>query len=108
LRRVRLLEAAKQEALDAAAWYEYERAGLGQEFLLALGRVLDLLEQDVVPLTGTYSPSEQLDVARLLLHRFPYSVVIAKLPMETLVVAVAHQSRRPGYWRNRLDDHNDA
>ena len=76
MRRIRLLEAAKQEALDAAAWYEYERVGLGHEFLLTLDRVLDLLEQEIVP-------------------------------TETLVVAVAHQSRRPGYWWNRLDDHKD-
>ncbi len=105
MRSVRLLKAATQEASDAASWYENERTGLGNKFLLALDDVLDLLEQEVVPLTGISDPRDQWKVARLLLHRFPYSEIIAKLPRETLVVAVAHQSRRPGYWWNRLDDH---
>jgi hypothetical protein len=27
---------------------------------------------------------------------------VRELPEEIIVVAVAHQSRRPGYWRGRL------
>jgi hypothetical protein len=34
--------------------------------------------------------------------RFPYAVYIAYLPLELVVVAVAHQHRKPGYWRKRL------
>jgi hypothetical protein len=28
-------------------------------------------------------------------------LVVRDLPDETVVVAIAHQSRRPGYWRDR-------
>jgi hypothetical protein len=41
-------------------------------------------------------------VKRLLLKRFPYDIVVRELPEEIIVVAVAHQSRRPGYWQDRL------
>jgi hypothetical protein len=42
------------------------------------------------------------EVRRFLLGRFPYAVYIAYLPLELLIVAVAHQHRKPGYWRKRL------
>ena len=38
--------------------------------------------------------------------RFPYLVIFYERPdeVEVLIVAVAHERRRPGYWRGRLDD----
>jgi hypothetical protein len=39
-----------------------------------------------------------------MLRRFPYDVVVVDRPDEYLVVAIAHQSRRPGYWRDRQRD----
>jgi hypothetical protein len=36
------------------------------------------------------------------LSRFPYLVIYAPLPDELLVLAVGHQHRKPGYWRERL------
>ncbi|HEX6370597.1 MAG TPA: type II toxin-antitoxin system RelE/ParE family toxin [Longimicrobium sp.] len=40
---------------------------------------------------------------RLLLRRFPYKVIYRILPDIIVVVAVAHQKRRDGYWRQRQD-----
>jgi toxin ParE1/3/4 len=39
---------------------------------------------------------------RILLHRYPYSVVFRELPDKIQVIAVAHAKRRPGYWAKRL------
>lgn len=36
------------------------------------------------------------------LHKFRHLVVYVERPAEVIVVAVAHTSRRPGYWRRRL------
>jgi plasmid stabilization system protein ParE len=36
------------------------------------------------------------------LRRFPYHVVYVEEATAVLVVAVAHNRRRPGYWRRRL------
>ncbi|MEW6688102.1 MAG: type II toxin-antitoxin system RelE/ParE family toxin [Pseudomonadota bacterium] len=38
---------------------------------------------------------------RVLVARFPYSIVYRHDPDFILIVAVAHQRRRPGYWRGR-------
>jgi len=38
---------------------------------------------------------------RYVMRRFPYSVVYEFAPDEIRVLAVAHQSRRPDYWRGR-------
>lgn len=36
-----------------------------------------------------------------LLRRFPYSVIYIIAPDEIIIVALAHHSRRPGYWGRR-------
>jgi hypothetical protein len=38
---------------------------------------------------------------RILLDRFPYSVIYRASADEILIIAVAHLRRRPGYWRHR-------
>jgi len=41
-------------------------------------------------------------IRRVLLQRFPFAVVYQVEPELILIVAVAHQRRRPGYWRDRI------
>lgn len=45
---------------------------------------------------------------RVLTNRFPYAIVYLEYRDEFLVVAIAHTSRKPGYWKNRMtNDHHD-
>ena len=101
-RRVRILDEAAEEAAEAAAWYEVQRSGLGAEFERAVDAALDLLEDEIVPLTTMPGVAGKQGAKRLLLRRFPYDVVVRERIGESVVVAFAHQSRRPGYWRARL------
>ena len=101
MRRLRILEEAAEEAIEAAAWYERERPGLGVEFDHAVNAALDLLEDDIVPLTSVTGVPGDKDVKRLLLRRFPYDIIVREHPGEIVIIAIAHQSRRPGYWRGR-------
>jgi plasmid stabilization system protein ParE len=39
---------------------------------------------------------------RILLDRYPFSIVFRELPPKIEIVAVAHAKRRPGYWAKRL------
>jgi len=39
------------------------------------------------------------DRRRYLMRRFPYSLIYRVVGEEVRILAVAHQSRRPGYWR---------
>ena len=102
MRRVRILESAAQEAIEAAAWYEQERPGLGVEFERAVNAAMDLLETDVVPLATMAGSAGAKGMQRLFLKRFPYDVVVRQTPEAIIIVAIAHHSRRPGYWRGRL------
>ena len=71
------------------------------EFEQALDAALDLLEEDLAPLVPVPGVSGARGAKRLLLRRFPYSIVVRESGDEYLVVAVAYQHRRPGYWRDR-------
>lgn len=100
--RVRILEKAADEAVEAAAWYEEQQPGLGIEFAQALHAALDLLEEEIVPLANMPGAAGQEGAKRLILSRFPYDLVVRKQHDILILVAVAHHSRRPGYWRGRL------
>jgi toxin ParE1/3/4 len=99
---LRIHAAAAEEAIEAAAWYENEQGGLGADFERAINAALDLLEQNVVPLTSMPGIAGARGIKRLFLKRFPYAVVIHKNKDEIFVLAFAHHMRRPGYWRDRL------
>lgn len=102
MRSLRIHEAAAEEAAEAAAWYEAQRPGLGADFEKAVNAAFDVLEQDVVPLTNVPGLAGSRGIKRLLLRRFPYAIVVQQRGEEIIVVAVAHQARRPGYWRDRV------
>ena len=104
MRAVRIHAAAAEEAAEAAAWYERARPGLGAEFERAINAALDLLEQDVVPLASLPGVAGARGVKRLLLRRYPYSVIVREGDEVIFVIAFAHHARRPGYWRARLRD----
>lgn len=90
------LHQARDEMLEAAERYEGERAGLGADFLVEVQRVVDAAR--AYPESGT--PLVR-GTRRLLLKRFPYSLVFRAEPENILVVAVAHHRRRSGYWSRR-------
>jgi plasmid stabilization system protein ParE len=47
-------------------------------------------------------PSYIHGTRRVVLDRYPFSVVFRELPRKIQIVAVAHAKRRPGYWAKRL------
>jgi toxin ParE1/3/4 len=94
MRVVRILAAVANEAAEAAAWYESERYGLGEEFQRAIDAALDLLEEDIVPLTPAVgAAARKLGAKRLTLRRFPYDVVVRESGDEIIVIAFAHHAR---------------
>jgi plasmid stabilization system protein ParE len=95
---VRLLESAQAELDDAIAWYASQAPGLGDAFLIEALKTIKLIEQ----YPKAWHPLTQ-QIRRCRLRRFPYSVVYAQDGSDLLVVAVAHQHRKPGYWGARLN-----
>lgn len=88
---------AESDLREAAEYYR-ERAGtaLAQAFLAEFEHSIHLLLQH--PMLGA---SWLHGKRRLVMKHFPYAVIYTAAAQEIRVLAVAHQSRRPGYWRKR-------
>ena len=89
---------AGEELAAAITWYEAKRPGLGGEFYDAVVRAIDLIRAH--PEIGTFR-SGRLAHRRFALTRFPYTIVYRVREPDVYIVAIAHTSRRPGYWKNR-------
>jgi toxin ParE1/3/4 len=98
--------AARAEVDNAVAWYEAQRAGLGLEFLREVERAIETIVEmpSSWPLWPNVSGLRVL-VQRFLIHRFPYAIAYQAFPDHVIILAVAHSSRKPGYWLGRLDRH---
>ena len=95
---IRLLEPAQAELDEAISWYAEQAPGLGDAFLIEALKTIQLIEN----FPQAWHPLTPL-IRRCRLRRFPYSVVYTQDGTNLLVLAIAHQHRKPGYWRNRLN-----
>ena len=89
---------AAKELVKTAAFYEERRPRLGDRFLDSVEAVQEQIRR--WPELGRREPA---GAQSLKVKRFPFRVVYLAQPDRFWVVAVAHLSRRPGYWRRRLE-----
>ena len=81
---------------EAAQFYESRVARLGHDFLDEYARCVERIVAH--PETGQSCYGR---FRRMVMARFPFSVVYEILPDAISLLAVAHQRRSPGYWRKR-------
>jgi plasmid stabilization system protein ParE len=87
---------AAAEFEDASLFYESRMVGLGNSFAAEVERTISLVQE--FPEAGSpVGPNWR----RVVIARFPYSIVYRQDSDAIVIVAVAHQRRRPGYWRKR-------
>lgn len=101
---LRISRAAEREASEAADWYEARQPTLGGRFLAALTDVLAKIEKS--PSRFAREPSYQgwRDFRQARIERYPYVVIFEVKPDRIVVVqAIAHASRRPGYWHGQVE-----
>lgn len=88
---------AKEELDGAVEYYEQCQAGLGLEFAeevyAAIARIMQYPD--------AWSPLSK-NSRRCLINRFPYGIIYQIKSHTLRIIAVAHLSRRPGYWKERL------
>jgi plasmid stabilization system protein ParE len=94
---IRFLSAAEEEFAKAGVFYDAEHVGLGDEFLETIQATIERLEE--IPEMGGSIDSEYRSVVVL---RFPFRIIYKIADDEIVIVAVAHQSRQPDYWRDRV------
>ena len=95
IRSVGFHPAARIEMREAADFYDTERPGLGAEFLDAVERTIQQVSRN-----PESSPVVLGQVPRCAVQRFPYSIAYSARGEGIYVSAVAHNSRRPFYWRD--------
>ena len=86
---------AEEEIREAYLWYEKQRAGLGDDFLLRIEAALESLLHD--PFIHGYIYKQ---IRRKLARRFPYGVFFKVENEQIAVLAVLHAKRNPLRWRN--------
>lgn len=89
---------AEVELIEAAAHFELQVPGLGERFEAEVRRAMEILLEH--PEIG--APADP-GLRRLVLNRFPFTLYYSATPDVLRIEVVAHQNRRPGYWRTRVD-----
>ncbi len=91
-------QAANVELEEAVQWYEEQLTGLGDKFLAEVAAAVALVER----YPDAWHPLSKRTRSHRL-NRFPYSLIYTTAPGgQAIVVAFAHQHRKPSYWKDRV------
>lgn len=92
-----LLDAQAELDIEADR-YEARQIGLGVEFRREVeDAVADILAHPAASARYGRTPCRQC-----ILPKFPFSLIYREYPAFIRIIALAHHSRRPGYWKGRL------
>lgn len=97
MKSIRLSTEASNELAETVAFYEKRRNGLGAAFAQECERTTQLIRQ--YPESGRSFGNR---FRRMLTNRFPFAIIYIERDQEFFVIAVAHTSRKPDYWKDRL------
>ena len=88
---------AEQDLRDAAEFYrQHAGTALSQSLFSEFERSVGVILEH--PGVGQLWRNGK---RRYVMQRFPYSLIYSVSSEEICILAVAHHSRRPGYWRGR-------
>ncbi len=96
--KIRHLSIVDVEIVEAITWYVEEETPRSAE---RLDNLIQDAEKEIAK-QPLLHPILEDNVRVKLLNPFPYSLLYSVEESEILVIALAHQKRRPGYWRDRL------
>ena len=94
---VEFLEEASAEYEAAFDWYFTRSEATASNFANELAQAIGMIAE-----APQRWPAGPCGTRKFLLHRFPFAVVYRELPSAIQVLAVAHDHRRPGYWKTRI------
>jgi hypothetical protein len=96
VKRARFVAAARLELLAEVLRYNEAEPGLGERFASSVEEAL--LRTLAFPMAG--SPAA-VKTRRVIVKRFPFSLVYRPEAEGVTVFALAHHARRPNYWKSR-------
>ena len=95
--RFRFHPEARKDLRDAIRWYRSRSPSISAEFRVTVSGAI----RHIVKAPQRW-PEYLHGTRRLVMHRFPFSIVYLDDGNEVSIVAVAHSKRKPGYWKSRL------
>jgi plasmid stabilization system protein ParE len=91
------LPEAEEEFREAARYYETEAPGIGVTFVAEVRRAVRAIIKNPHAAAPVGS-----GIRRHVLKHFPYNILYAVEEDLLVIIAVAHQKRRPRYWGGRI------
>ncbi|PYV16043.1 MAG: type II toxin-antitoxin system RelE/ParE family toxin [Acidobacteria bacterium] len=94
---VKFLAPAQAELVEAVAYYNSQRPGLGSQFAEEVKRTIERILQfpEAWPLISART-------RRCRANKFPYGIIYQMRGNVVLIVAVMHLHREPQTWKSRL------
>lgn len=89
---------ASKEAEDAYAYYENKSSDLASRFTATIDQALLAIQR----LPTLHPPYRSSGLRKLIIRQFPYTIYFLEMETRIWIVALAHQSRRPDYWIDRI------
>jgi plasmid stabilization system protein ParE len=96
-KRVEYHQGAIADVKSAVAWYQKRSPKAALDFIEELHRAADTIGE-----APERWPAGRHDTRRFLLWRFPFVIIYSEQQSVVTIWAVAHSSRRPEYWGDRL------
>lgn len=87
---------AELDIIEAALWYENERAGLGAEFSLEVEQAVARIAE--APLAFR---EREIGMRMAMVDRFPYGIYFLDEADKIVLFSVLHLHRDPDVWRRR-------
>lgn len=94
--RIEFHPSAVDEAEEALDWYTARSPAAAKAFLHELDHALSQIVE-----APQRWPRYSQDVWRFQFRRFPFTLFYRATEDTVQILAVAHQRRKPGYWRDR-------
>jgi toxin ParE1/3/4 len=88
---------AADELEEAIRYYEAKSKGIGLNLAAKVSEAFQNIQRN----PQLYPFHSDSQVQKCLVRRFPFTVYYLELDDHVVVIAVAHQKRRPDYWRFR-------
>jgi hypothetical protein len=93
---VKFLEPAYIEYQEAIEFYNLQIEGLEKKFIYEIDKTITIIKN--------YPESfpEYTDHTRkTVVNIFPYNIIYSTVEKDIIIIAVAHQNRKPNYWITR-------
>ncbi len=93
------LPEAELELSEGIEFYNQQLSALGVSFLEEVRHAISFIKS--YHAIGMIVESQ---IRKVLVRRFPYSIIYRVDPDEIVIIAVMHLKRKPRYWTKRLKD----